>query len=249
MKEHYRHFIFDLYGTLADIRTDETLPEVRQAVSEFLVERGIRCTPDEFQDAYPQMCDALQREKDAELRSAGTAGPAEIDILKVWDALAAEKGGRLTPDDKQELSALFRRKSTCRLRLFPGAEKVLQALGNAGKTVCLLTNAQESFTMPELRELGILPYFRRIFTSSREGVKKPSPAFFALPAAAGLSPEDTLMIGNDDICDCRGAAAAGMDSLYIHTEQSPERVRPLPENCMEIRTLTEILNFTEHCSR
>ena len=243
MKEHYRHFIFDLYGTLADIRTDETLPKVRQAVSEFLAERGIRCTPDEFREAYPRLCAALQCQKDVELRAAGTAGPAEIDILKVWDALASERGGCLTLTEKQDLSALFRKQSTCRLRLFPGAEEVLQTLGNAGKTVCLLTNAQESFTLPELRELGLLNYFRFIFISSREGVKKPSPAFFALPSAAGLCPEESLMIGNDDRCDCHGAAAAGMDSLYIHTEQSPGLPGPLPENCTVIRQLTDILQY------
>ena len=48
------------------------------------------------------------------------------------------------------------------------------------------------------------------------------------------------MIGNDDVCDCRGAAAAGMDSLYIFTEQSPPRSGLLPENCREITRLQQV---------
>ena len=72
-------------------------------------------------------------------------------------------------------------------------------------------------------------------------MKKPSPAFFAGLWHAGLKPEESLMIGNDDICDCHGAAAAGMDSLYISTEQSPERKQPLPVSCREIYSLYEII--------
>ena len=35
------------------------------------------------------------------------------------------------------------------------------------------------------------------------------------------------MIGNDSICDIEGAYNAGLDSLYIHTEISPDCVKDL----------------------
>ena len=111
----------------------------------------------------------------------------------------------------------------------------------AGKKVILLTNAQSGFTRPELHLLGLDTAFDAIFISGDAGVKKPSPAFFGLLWQTGLRPEDSVMVGNDGRCDCRGAAEAGMDSFYIHTEQSPEDEPVLPKNCHRIRTLTDLI--------
>ena len=36
-----------------------------------------------------------------------------------------------------------------------------------------------------------------------------------------LNPLECLMVGNDESSDIAGAIAAGMDTLYIHTEISP----------------------------
>lgn len=243
MKDHYHCFVFDLYGTLVDIRTDESLPRLWSGASRWLEAKGISYAPDELRERYAEHCREAVKRKEAELADRGIPGPAEIEIMDIWDALAGEKGVTLNETEKIEFSQLFRRLSTCRLRLFPGADEVLKTLRDAGKTVCLLTNAQSSFTLPELEDLGIDRAFDHIFVSSRFGVKKPSPAFFEALQSVGTGAGNMLMIGNDDICDCRGAAAAGIDSLYIRTEQSPEPTLPLPRNCREIRTLGEIVEF------
>ena len=148
---------------------------------------------------------------------------------------------RLTIRQATEISRVFRALSLRRLGLFPGAAEVLGALRAAGKKVILLTNAQSGFTRPELHLLGLDTAFDAIFISGDAGVKKPSPAFFGLLWQTGLRPEDSVMVGNDGRCDCRGAAEAGMDSFYIHTEQSPEDEPVLPKNCHRIRTLTDLI--------
>lgn len=244
MNTCYANYIFDLYGTLVDIRTDETMPELWQTAANFFAAKEIIFTADELQDTYRQLCRKITAEKEFLLAQQEISGSAEIDLFDVWDAIAAQKQKQLTTAEKQEFSLLFRTASTLKLRLFPGAAEVLKQLKNAGKTVCLLTNAQSSFTLPELAQLGINQAFDHIFISSQCGVKKPSPAFFAQLAAYGLKPEESLMVGNDDICDCHGAAAAGMDSLYICTEQSPERKLPLPKNCTEISSLGDVLRYS-----
>ena len=267
----YRNYIFDLYGTLVDIHTDEDSPELWRRFAHYLQGRGIcpafeipaACTqgscsasanlpgpcfaaPDPvwLKAAYRAACARLQKEAEEKLQRKGIPGPAEIDILGVWRALFAgrrrEGSGTagpaepLTEEDLLQISRFFRRSSTEKLRLFSGAKELLQRLRAQGKQIVLLTNAQASFTLPELEQLGIGRDFDRIFISGDAGVKKPSPAFFGLLEQNGYLPEESLMIGNDDVCDCRGAAAAGMDSLYIFTEQSPPRSGPLPENCREI---------------
>ena len=42
-----------------------------------------------------------------------------------------------------------------------------------------------------------------------------------------MNPKESIMIGNDSISDIRGSYEMGMDSLYIHTEISPECVEDL----------------------
>ena len=49
------------------------------------------------------------------------------------------------------------------------------------------------------------------------------------------------MIGNDDEADCRGAAAVGLDSCYVATEQSPALTRPLPENCAVLSVIADAM--------
>ena len=225
----YRHYVFDLYGTLADIRTDEEDPAVWRSLAEHA---GISVSAD-LKDTYAALCREMEKRKSAELAALGIPGPAEIDILKVWE--------RLFPAaDPLEISRLFRRLTTRKLALYPSARQVLQALRKQGHTVTLLSNAQESFTLPELKRLGLETCFDHIFLSSRYGFRKPSPAFFGLLPQAGMDPADCLMIGNDDVCDCRGAAEAGMDSLYIRTEQSPPLSGPLPRRCRQITSLRDI---------
>ena len=246
MRKNYQCFVFDLYGTLVDIRTDESLPRLWQGAVQWLKEKGIVYDPEELRERYAVLCREAVFRKEAELAARGIPGPAEIEITDIWETLALEKGGSLDEAEKQEFSRLFRRLSTCKLRLFPDAGEVLRMLRDAGKTVCLLTNAQSSFTLPELEELGISRDFDHIFISSRFGVKKPSPAFFGVLRSVGVDPADMLMVGNDDICDCHGAAAAGIDSLYIRTEQSPERTLPLPEKCREIKSVIKVIQITSN---
>ena len=243
MKQSYLNFIFDLYGTLADIHTDEEKDEYWERFAAFLQPRGILEELGELRAFYHASCSRLERGAEEMLAAAGIPGPAEIDIRKVWESLAHRHGLCFTEQQLLEISGEFRRITTEKLRLFPGAEELLLWLRQSGKNVVLLTNAQESFTLPELEQLGIVGAFDRIFISSGAGVKKPSPAFFALLRENGFLPADSLMIGNDDVCDCRGAAAAGMDSLYIRTEQSPAPAGALPENCREITDLGQVFPF------
>ena len=63
------------------------------------------------------------------------------------------------------------------------------------------------------------------------------------PTRATVDPARTVMIGNDDEADCRGAAAVGLDSCYVATEQSPALTRPLPENCRVLRVIADAMDL------
>ena len=87
----------------------------------------------------------------------------------------------------------------------------------------LLSNAQTDFTRPEIEMMGLTEYFDDIFISSEAGYKKPSKEFYKrLLDTFSLDSKTCLMVGNDETADIAGAVIMGMDSLYLHTECSPE---------------------------
>ena len=241
MKKDYQYYVFDLYGTLVDIRTDEENPRLWAGFARYLNLLGLRVEESALRDRYIRLCLDEQERTDREGAGKGLEGPFEIDILRVWRALGKESGRTLTRRQAEGVSLVFRALSLQKLRVFPGAKELLQALRARGKKTYLLSNAQASFTRPELRQLGLDAAFDALFISSDAGVKKPSPDFFRLLRQAGCVPEETVMVGNDVRCDCQGAADAGMDSFYIHTEQSPNRGLALPRGCREIAALSDLL--------
>ena len=52
---------------------------------------------------------------------------------------------------------------------------------------------------------------------------KPDPKFYnTLINKHNLNIKNSIMIGNDPICDIEGASNVGLDSLYLHSNLSPE---------------------------
>ena len=97
-----------------------------------------------------------------------------------------------------------------------------------------------------MRMLGIYDLFDDIFYSSDIGYKKPSWHFYnALIESHNLTPSETVMVGNDWIADAWGAADYGIDSIYIHTKQSSKITGSLPQNCRQIKDISEVTLFSK----
>lgn len=235
----YKNYLFDLYGTLVDIHTQEDDPRLWEYLSCWLAMDGIPIPPRKLQSAYEKGV----RQLEASARKARGSW-AEIDILPVFCKFYTDQGHTPTQEEVLRLARLFRMLSLKKLKLFPGAEALLQKLQKEGCGVYLLSNAQRAFTAPELRMLGLERYFHGILLSSDAGIKKPDPAFYRmLLDHCRLDPKETVMVGNDDIADCHGAAAAGLDSFYLYTEQSPLPTKPLPGNCRRLKNIAQLLEL------
>lgn len=215
----YRNYIFDLYGTLVDIRTDEfSLNFWRKAVSVFAQGKA-SYSPSELMGRYKKYVRIAQlREK---LRHP-TYRHLDIDLLEVFKRLYEDKGVKADIDLLRDTAKRFRKASTEHLRLYDGVIDLLDSLKAANKKIYLLSNAQESFTVPEMEELGILGYFDGVMISSEEKVCKPQRQFFErLIEKYRLKTSECIMIGNDKNSDMMGAKSVGIDGLYIHQEISP----------------------------
>ena len=223
----YQNCIFDLYGTLVDIHTDEMRPQLWEELAAWYRENGAAYMPDELKDAYFHIIRQMEGGKTS-LRSDAHEAHPEIQIERVFQALYRRKG----IDAGLELAVFtgeqFRSSSLDYIRLYSGAEELLKALRANGQKVWLLSNAQRIFTAFEMRMLVIEPLFDGIYLSSDHGCKKPDRRFFELLLKErDISPESAIMIGNDSVCDIRGAKSVGLSTLYMHSNISPEE--PLPE--------------------
>lgn len=219
----YQNCIFDLYGTLVDIRTDEERPALWERLAEWYAEYGARYTPDELRQAY---LDGVRREE-AELARQYPGVLPEIRIERVFMGLFTGRGAAADTELAAETGRLFRELSMDYVRLYDGADRLLQRLRENGRRVYLLSNAQRIFTWPELEGLGIAELFDGIYISSDWGCKKPDSGFFhCLLRGEGIAPESAVMVGNDGHSDIAGAAALGIATVYVRSDISPDE--PVP---------------------
>lgn len=217
--KQYKAYLFDLYGTLVDIHTDESRPAFWKQVAAYYTDRGASYDWKALRETYRALCAA----ETARLQTLCPDAKIEIDLLPVFRALYGQKGIASDAALLADTAWAFRRASTFHLRAYAGAGELLDSLRAAGRTVILLSNAQSCFTRPELELLGLAERFDHVYISSEVGFRKPDPRFFTAPLRdLGLDPEDCLMIGNDPLCDVGGAEAVGMDAVYIRSALSPK---------------------------
>ena len=245
--KNYETILFDLYGTLVDIHTDEGMKSLWRKTAEFYKDMGAEYSAGELKEEYFRLVTLHEKEMSVGASDPHEAHP-EIELSEVFRELYINRGVKEVPDELIfETALVFRKASTTHIKLYAGVRELLQALRKAGKRVILLSNAQRIFTVPELKELGIYDRFDDIFISSDHGCKKPDKRFFMKPVHKySLDPADCLMIGNDGVCDIKGAINSGMDAYYIHSALSP---KPCPaadqlgipeerfQNSMDIREL------------
>ncbi len=202
-----RNFVFDLYGTLVDISTDEYSQKFWKRFTDYAAEKF-------------GAGEGLKREYDALLGAYG--GFDEPDICAVLKLAIERSGGAMTVRQSREAAEMFRALSTRRLKLYRGAAELLKTLGMHGARLFILSNAQAAFTLPELEKLNILQYFYGVELSSQFGEKKPSPSFFKyLISKYSLNVARTIYIGNDISTDIIPAGALKMKTAYINSGISP----------------------------
>lgn len=233
--KRYEAYIFDLYGTLIDVHTDERKPAFWRALAAVFAEHGAHYEPKALQARYLELCRRETLRLCAE--NEATAEEAEIDLAPVFAALFEEKGVRAESTLIAQTAWRFRCLSTTHLRAYAGARELLLTLRRSGRSVFLLSNAQALFTRPELSLLGISDCFDGIYLSSDAGWRKPARRFMErLLLERALTPRQCLMIGNDPNADVAVARSVGMDSFYVVSATSP-RVDPrdVPAVCVQPR--------------
>ena len=215
----YKNYIFDLYGTLVDINTNEWKPGLWKNMSMIYSMGGAAYTPQELKKAYG---DYLKEEIESIPHDKYSTNP-EPEITKVFMRLYTGKGVECSKETAEYTGRIFRALSLKYIKLYDGVKELFAAIRANGGKIFLLSNAQRIFTEPEIRMLGIYDDFDDIIISSDTGCAKPDRMFYEyILKKHNLKKEESIMIGNDYITDIKGSHDAGLNSLYLHTNISPE---------------------------
>ena len=214
----YPDLIFDLYGTLVDIHTEESDP-VWDRTAIYFGFYGAHYTGAELKAAFQK----IMASREAKAGQSYECFP-DIPFEQVMTQLFYEKGIEENAISLGVNAAqLFRILSMEYIRLYPGVLGALAYLREKGHRLWLLSNAQAVFTAYELRHLGLGEQLDGIYLSSDFGCRKPDQRFYrALLKEQHLDPARCLMIGNDRETDIAGAKAAGMATLFMHTDLTPQ---------------------------
>lgn len=219
---NYTDLIFDLYGTLVDIHTEEN-DLVWEKTALYFGYYGAHYTSRSLRSAFEQELKSRHAQAGQSYECFPDL-PFEPIMAKLFRDAGVEKDA-----DALGIHAaqLFRICSTEYIRLYPGALEALAKLRQSGHRLWLLSNAQRIFTAYELRHLGVSDQLDGIFISSDYGCRKPDIRFYqALIQEKGLDIQKCLMIGNDRETDIAGAKALGMATLYMHTALTPAHQAP-----------------------
>ena len=213
----YTDLIFDLYGTLVDIHTEEN-DLVWEKTAFYFGFYGAHYTPEELKAAFR----AELRKQEAREGQSYECFP-DIPFEQVMETLFRARGITENAESLGKNAAqLFRICSLDYVNLYPGTLEALKELRAQGYRLWLLSNAQRVFTEYELRHLGLGEQLDGIYISSDYRCRKPDVRFFnALIEEQKLDKRKCLMIGNDIHTDIGGARAAGLSTFYMHTNLTP----------------------------
>ena len=206
--------LFDLYGTLIDIETNETMDEIYRTIANYLTYHGVYLHRQEVRNRYYQI---MNEQKEA----CGEEYP-EIDVEAIWNEFLMQEGIKSSFNRGQQskvIAHIYRSVSRNRLQLYPDVKRVLNELQMKYR-LGLISDAQSCYALPEIRAVGLENRFESIVISSHYGFRKPDPRLFQKTLDnMQLNAAAVIWVGNDMFRDIYGAQALGIKSIYIDSNQ------------------------------
>ena len=206
--------LFDLYGTLIDIETDESMDEIYRGIAHYLTYHGVYLHRWEVRERY---YDIMKQQKDARAESY-----PEIDVEAIWNEFLVQEGIKasvLRGQLAKVIAHLYRGISRNRLQLYPDVKRVLNELQTRYR-LALISDAQSCFALPEIRAVGLEGYFESMVISSHHGYRKPDSRLFRKTLDnMGLDPGEVIWVGNDMYRDIYGARLVGIRNIFVDSNQ------------------------------
>lgn len=238
-----RAVLFDIYGTLVDIETDERDWYAYLNLAKFFEYLGVRLSADEVKWFYFEKIRQM-------IEKSGEAYP-EIDVRRIWYEILREHEnpqmyklnlgqGTFVRDVVILHRALTRR----RLRLYDATYDVLQRLKPQYR-IGVVSDCQYDYAVPETKILGIIDLFDAFIMSGEYGFRKPDKRLFHdCLSRLGVSPGEAVFVGNDAFRDIFGAKSVGMKTILVMTRRE-SRDPNLPKPDLMVWDIGEVPGLIE----
>jgi putative hydrolase of the HAD superfamily len=208
--------LFDVYGTLVDIHTNEHSDDVFDSVSRFLGYRRVFIPGKELKELYFDHINqqiARSREK-----------YAEVDVTRAFGHVLRERGRTADRYLTMITAQLYRSLCRERFRLYDDTFWTLNEFRKRYR-LGIISDAQRVFCKPELQTLRLENFFDVLVISSDYGFRKPDPRLFHIALAAlDVPASEAAYIGNKYETDLIGAKKAGLAvaGLIRQTEEEKQ---------------------------
>ncbi len=232
--------LFDMFDTLMLIEKNHAFynPSLKRA-HKFLVKNGIDVGFKVFRDAYIKARDSLYLNADANLEEPHFN-------CRIFNAL--ESLGYANVEIKVIMGSTneFCEEFMKYVRIDDHAENALKILHRKYK-LGIVSN----FAIPEcvdrlLENHGLDTFFDVVVVSGAVNKRKPSPEIFLRALKElGVSPENTVFVGDTVDADLIGAKAVGMKSIFIERRLQENLKQVLPNRI--IKSLSELLEAIKKC--
>lgn len=200
--------LFDCYGTLIDILTDERDIRTYRCLSQWLLYQGVRIVPEDLQDLY------ADRVREAADRT-GERYP-EVRVEEIFASICAEHSVWEVDTERLgvETTRAFRAASLRRLGVIEKTRRLLDLF--CTQKTGVVSNGQRVFSEQEMRMLGLYDRLDFVIFSSDLGYQKPDPRIYAAALdRMGLPAPDVLFIGDSFRNDVDAPRAIGMQALHV----------------------------------
>jgi putative hydrolase of the HAD superfamily len=205
----YKHIFFDLDHTLWDFEMNakETLAEL------FLNNNIAERTTVDFEFFFKQY--SLHNEMLWAKYTKGEIKQEELRWKRMWLTL-------LDCDIYDEplarsLAVEFLQHLPSKKNIFPYTVEILTYLQNKGYQLHLITNGFDDVQHSKILACNIHTYFGEVVTSECSNSLKPNKEIFEYALAkAKASKEESIMIGDNIEADIKGAANAGLDTVFVN---------------------------------
>jgi putative hydrolase of the HAD superfamily len=216
-----RAVIFDCYGTLVDIYTNEGKEEVFQYLSRYLQYYGATIGAEELKSA-------IVLEKERSLKTSHERYP-EVDLGQVFETILTRECID-NPVLAESCCKLHRLLSRERFQLFPDTLPVLREMKREGYPLAMVSDAQKMYYFEEVRILGLDQFFDHLIISTQFGFKKPDPRLFTIACdLLETPPAEAVYIGDSAEKDIKGPKEIGMQMILLNRNHEENRQDPGPD--------------------
>ncbi|WP_291569249.1 HAD family hydrolase [Clostridium sp. UBA4548] len=120
--------------------------------------------------------------------------------------------------------------------------KVLDFFKNENIKMGIVTNGHSDFQNRKIDKLDLRKYMKTIIISEEVNVRKPNPEIFHLALSrANSNSKTTLFVGDNPLCDIKGAIDVGLSSVWLSNGQGWDINEYMPKYI--INNICELMNI------